>query len=96
MPFGIFFVRCIVINPRNFAFGEDSHALPLTSELDALCVGECEPDLVRLVARGAIQFVHSTTKKDANLKMAKLLIYQGFSELFELFLKVFSSLYDSL
>jgi hypothetical protein len=35
-------------------------------------------------------------KKDANLKMVKALIYQGFSELFELFFKVFSSLYDYL
>ena len=34
--------------PRNFAFGEDSLVLPLTSKLDALCDGECEPDSASL------------------------------------------------
>jgi hypothetical protein len=36
-------------------------------------------------------FLARVDKKDANLKMAKLLIYQGCSALFELFFKVFSS-----
>ena len=31
---------------RVFAFGEDTHRLPLTSELDALCAGVCEPNPV--------------------------------------------------
>ena len=30
-----------------FAFGEDSRRLPLTSELDALCAGECELAVVQ-------------------------------------------------
>ena len=32
-------------------FGEDSHALPLTSELDALLGGECDPDSARRAHR---------------------------------------------
>ena len=36
-------------------FGEDSHALPLTSELDALLGGECDPDSVRQSAQNALR-----------------------------------------
>ena len=38
---------------RNFAFGEYLLVLPLTSELDALCDGKCEPDSALPSARGA-------------------------------------------
>ena len=55
---------------RNLAFGEDSHALPLTSELDALCGGECEPDPAAPVARG--------DKKDASSKRNNTGRFQAF------------------
>ena len=39
---------------RNFAFGEYLLVLPLTSELDALCDGKCEPVSALPSARGTI------------------------------------------
>ena len=41
------------------------------------------------VFRLALFFLGRVDKKDATLKMAKLLIYQGFTALFRLFFKVF-------
>ncbi|MBR2907104.1 MAG: hypothetical protein IKC26_03570 [Clostridia bacterium] len=38
---------CVLPRHPHFACGENSHALPLTSKLDALCGGECEPDSAR-------------------------------------------------
>ena len=38
---------CVLPRHPHFVCGENSHALPLTSELDALCGGECEPDSAR-------------------------------------------------
>jgi hypothetical protein len=45
---------------------------------------------------GLLRSLSRVDKKDATLKMPKLLIYQGFSALFELFFKFFSSLYSYL
>ena len=58
---------------RNLAFGEDSLVLPLTSELDALCDGECEPDSATSLTCGALFDVGGASKKETTQQKKMLL-----------------------